>query len=111
VAYSILHPTVTIASGAATSGALDCDGRTLCGVILPAEFDGTALTFSVSTTLAGTYYSLCDGGAAYSITVAASQYVRLDPAIFAGVRFIKFTSGTNQATTDTILTAVLRPVG
>jgi hypothetical protein len=107
----ILHPTVTIASGGPTSGALDCGGRTLCGVYLPAEFDGTALTFSVSTALAGTYYPLCDGGAAYSITVAASQYVRLDPSIFAGVRFIKFISGTNQATTDTILTAAVRVVG
>lgn len=102
---------VTITVGGPTSAALDCEGYTPCGVILPSTFDGTALTFSVATTSGGTYYSLCSGGAAYSITVAASQYVALDPSIFAGVRFLKFTSGTNQAGTDTVLVVALRPVG
>jgi hypothetical protein len=107
---SILHPQVTIASGAATSAALDCGGRTLCGVYLPSTFDGTALTFSVSWD--GTnFFALWSGGAAYSVTVAASTYQELDPAKFAGVKSVKFTSGTNQATTDTILTAAVRVVG
>jgi hypothetical protein len=110
VSLTMRFPTVTITSGQATSAELDCGDETLVGVILPSTFDGTALTFSVSATSGGTYYSLCSGGAALSITVAASQYVALDPSIFAGVRFVKFTSGTAQSGTDTILVAVVRPV-
>lgn len=99
----------TIASGAATSGAVDCGDRRLCGVFLPSTLDGTVLTFTACDTLAGTYLSVRNlAGAAVSITVAASMYVPLDPDIFDGLRFIKLTMGTNQSTTDTVIPLALR---
>jgi len=110
VSLPLRFPTATIASGGTTSGAIDCEGATLCGVFLPSTFDGTTLGFTAATSAGGTYFTLHSDGAALSLTVAASTYVALDPSIFAGVRHVKFVAGT-QSTTDTILTAVLRPVG
>lgn len=103
-------PQATIAVSGTTSGTIDCDGDTLCGVFLPSTFDGTALSFTVCDTAGGTYVPLHSDGAALSLTVAASTYVALDPSVFAGVRHVKFVASA-QSTTDTILTAVIRPVG
>ena len=100
----------TVATGQTTSSEVDIADCLLLGVILPAEFDGTTLGFTVSTTTGGTFYTLRDGAgaAAVSYTVAASSYVALDPGLFAGVRYVKIVLGSQTGATAAKL--VCRPL-
>jgi hypothetical protein len=101
--------TVTIANGQTTSDALDCINGTVVGILTPAALTGTAFTFSVSAD-GVTYATLYDSsGAAVSFTVAASRYVYVDPAIFAGLRYVKVISGSSEGA-QRIITLVLRAV-
>lgn len=106
-------PPVTIASGSAASAEIDLHGGVLYGFFLPAEFDGTALTFTTAPTAGGTHVAVKDsGGSAISFTVAASGYYGLNANqvnALKGCRFLKLVSGTNQSTTDTVITLAVRP--
>lgn len=85
--------TVTIANGGTISPAVDLNGHGLCGIYLPAAFTGTAITFLASDLLAGTYRTVQDGaGSALTKVVSAGVYVPLDPADFAGIRYLKIVS-------------------
>ena len=112
MAFAFKTIDVTIASGAATSGAVDLSDLALCGVILPATFDGTTLGFTVATTADGTYYTLRNAstGTDVAFTATASKYMALDPALFAGVRYVKAVASGNQSTTDTVLVFCCRPL-
>lgn len=102
-----VHRTVTIASGGTTSEAFDVSGELLAGIICPAEFDGTTITFTASDEPAGTFLACyATDGTAISVTTAASRHVLLEPQTFAGARFIKLVAGTAQ-TGDTEVTLVL----
>ena len=100
---------IVIDSSETTSAEVDCRGMTLCGVYMPAAFTGTALSFEASAD-GTTFVSVEDGdGSAVSKTVSASKYIKLDPADFAGVRFIKVVSGSTESAERT-LTLALRAV-
>lgn len=99
----------TIANTATASGAIDLMGATLCGIHLPAAFTGTSLSFTVATAGGGTYQTLQRNGSDYSVPVAQGKYVSLDPAIFAGVQFIKIISGSAEGA-DRTLNLAVRPV-
>lgn len=88
----------TIANGVQESAALDMGGFTLCGILLPAAFTGTALTFEVSDSLSGTFVALksTTSGTALSYTVAQGTYAAIDPKDFQGVNFLKLKSGTAE---------------
>ncbi len=102
--------TTTIADSGTVSGEVDLSGCTLCGVFLPSTFDGTTLKFQAATESGGTFVAVVDGaGADVSKTCAASKYLPLNPADFAGVRFLKLVAGTGQ-TGATVLTLAVRPV-
>ena len=101
---------VVISSGGATSAAVDLRGTTLTGIYLPATFTGTALTFSASTSLDGTYLPVYDGaGSAISKTVAQGQYIKISPVDFAGIQYLKIISGSTEGA-DRTLTLAIRPV-
>ena len=86
-----------IANGDTKTQAIDLGQATLCGVFVPSAFTGTAISFEASSTLAGTYVAVKDGlGASVSMTVAAGQYILIDPALMAGVRFLKVVSGSAE---------------
>lgn len=106
--------TATIASGATQSEAVDLYGYTLAGIFIPSNFDGTTLTIQVAPSLAGTYVNAQaanDASTVLTLTVAASQYVPIDNLhIAAGWRFIKFTAGTAQSGSNSVLTLAVRPV-
>lgn len=88
----------TISGGGTVSTATDLYGYTLCGVFIPTGFQGTAISFHASISNSGTYSPMKDGaGAAVSKTVAGGDYVYLDPAVFAGVRFVKIVSNATEA--------------
>ena len=102
--------TAVIASSGTASGAVDLQGLTLCGFIMPATFTGTLVTFTCSDTLAGTYVPVYDAtNTQKSVTVSASRYYALNPSDFAGIRFIKLVSGSAEGAERTI-TLAARPI-
>jgi hypothetical protein len=107
---------VTIAGSASLSGAIDLYDYTLCGVITDSAWDGGAISFAAATTLSGTYVAVVNSAGSEVTTgsIAASKWCALDPADFAGVRYLKIQSGTSAATVNqgdaTVLTLVLRVV-
>jgi hypothetical protein len=106
-------PTATIVSGQAASAEIDLHGGVLYGIYLPAEFDGTALTFTTAPAAGGGHVAVKDSsGSAISFTVAASGFYGLSAdqvAKLKGCRFLKLVSGTNQSATDTVITLAIRP--
>lgn len=96
---------VVIANGVQESAAFPTGGMTLVGIILPAAFTGTALTFEVSSSLAGTYVPLCNtlSGTPLSYTVAQGTYCAIDPKDFQGIQFLKIKSGSNEGAARTLL--------
>ncbi len=83
---------VKIESGATTSSSQDLGAQGLVGIIMPAAFTGTAITFQGSmdnVTFTSLYNS---NNSAYSITVSASRYYILWPADFLGCRSVRIVS-------------------
>ena|SRR4030066_2471764 len=103
--------TASILISTTTSAEIDLAGTTLCGLHMPAAFTGTTLTFSASSASGGTFLVMQDGlGNNISKTVSASAYIALDPADFAGVRFLKIISGSTELAARSIILAT-RSVG
>lgn len=100
---------VTFNNNTTQSTSVDLQGLCCVGVFVPAGFDGTSLTFQTSLDDVA-YVDVQDGaGAAYTVTVAASKYVPLDPSVMVGVRYLKITSGTTQ-TPEVEMTLATRQV-
>ena len=101
--------TVTIADGATVSSAADMNGTGLVGITIPSTYDGTAMTFKVSSD--GTnYFDFYNGaGTLAAYVVAASRAIGVAPADFAGWRFLKLVAGTAQ-TGDTVITLQTLPL-
>lgn len=101
----ILETPALIASGGTTSNAVDMGSSCPIGLIIPTGFEGTKITFTASTALAGTYYAVHQPdatGGVVEITVAAETYV---PIIFdelAGMQFFKIVSNTSVSADRTI---------
>jgi hypothetical protein len=102
-----LNPAVplVILNTAQESAAINLAGLSLVGIILPAAFTGTALTFEVSDSLAGTYVVLksSTSGTSLSYTVAQGTYAAIDPKDFYGVQFLKIKSGSAEGADRTLL--------
>jgi len=101
---AITYSTATIAISGTVSSVVDCtDGRTAFAIITPAALTGTAMTFQASHD-GVTYTPITDtAGAAVSITVAASRYIPIASANFAGVRYLKIVSGTTEVAARAII--------
>lgn len=95
--------TVTIASGQTTSTAVDAREGAIYGFVLPSAFTGTAVTFTVCDTEAGTYRTLKDAdGADVSVTVAASGAYTI-PNEIAPWPFFKLVSGSAEGAARSIV--------
>lgn len=96
--------TLTILSGASSGVATIGDGM-FVGFTWPAAFTGTTVTVTASPTLDGTYASVYDstGTAVGAFTKHLDATQAVDPATFAGVGYVTFTStgteGANRAFT------------
>lgn len=99
---------LTIPLSTQESNAIDCKGFVLCGILFPAAFTGTALTFEVSDAIDGTFVPLksTTSGSALSYTVAGGQYNAIDPKDFEGVQFLKVKSGSAEAAARTLKCAM-----
>lgn len=92
---SLVSTGATIANGTSLSATVDIGGTTLAGIVMPAAWDAANLTFQAShdgTSFNNLYDAL---GGEKTVTAAASRFIALDPADFAGVRYLKLRSGTS----------------
>ncbi len=99
---------VVIANGQQESAAVALDGFSLCGIIFPAAFTGTAVTFEASSAIDGTFVPVksTTSGTALSYTVAQATYAAIDPKDFLGVSFLKIKSGSAEGAARTLLLAL-----
>ena len=101
----------TIPVGQTTSQEIDLAGVGLCGLFLPATFDGATLTIAASPVSGGAFVTVQSGGTDYTLASAASKYCPVENlAVVAGLRFVKLVAGTVQTATDTVVTLATRPV-
>lgn len=102
---------ITIADGQTEpTGNIDLSGNTLVGVYLDSGFDGTTLTFKSAHSRDDTALVVKDGaGSSISLTVAASQYVKIKPEDLAGINYLVPVAGTSQ-TGDTVLTFIVKSI-
>lgn len=91
----ILSP-VTIPISTTTSGVITTNGMSLVGIYMPATFTGTSITFTACATLGGTYSPMNNKSGPVSYTVAANEYIAIDPTDFYGVEFFKIVSGSTE---------------
>jgi hypothetical protein len=101
--------TLAVTAGTTTASSGDLLGRTVVGLITPTIAGGsTSITFTVSDDNS-TFRTFRDkDNADYTITVdSTSRQYYIDPAIFAGVRYLKAVF--DQSETET-LTLVTRPL-
>lgn len=96
---------VAIPISGTTTPAIPLNGFSLVGIITPAVLTGTALTFTVSNSLAGTYVPLktTTSGTALSYTVTTSSYYAIDPKDFSGVAYLKIVSGATEGAARTLI--------
>lgn len=102
---------LSIAAGAALSGAIACGQKTLCGIQMPAAWTAANITFQ--TSVDGTTWSeLHDpaGNAVQIVSPAASEYRALDTGIFTGLLYLKVRSGTAATPVNQVAAAPLQLV-
>jgi hypothetical protein len=108
IGASVYTAPAVIASGQTASAAIDLTHFMLAGLTMPAAFTGTAISFQVATSLAGTYVALEDeNGDPYTLTVEASKYYPVNVIHFIGGRFLKVVSGSAQGAERTITLHVI----
>lgn len=105
--------TTTIESGASLTAAIDLGHGTLVEIRMPDEWTAADLTFDSGGLDGSSYLPIYDGGTERTVEVDADRAVRLTPADWAGIRYLKIRSGTgaspvNQGAERT-LTLVTRP--
>lgn len=106
---AISTKTATIANGATISDGIPLLSGTITGLILPAAFTGTALTFQVSQD-GSTYTALYDSSnTAESMTVAQGRAYSVNPAVFAGWQYAKVVSNAAEGASRAVM-LVVRPV-
>lgn len=100
---------VVISSGGTVSAAADLVGTSICGLSLPAAFTGTAVSFQTSADNS-TWQALYDNtNTLISATVTQARNYSLNPANFAGWRYVKAVSNATEGGARTV-TLVCRQV-
>lgn len=99
----IVYPSVVIANGATESTAIPTAGLSLCGILFPATFTGTAVTFEACNTVDGTYLPVYNSAGQVSYAVAQARYIAIDPKDFAGIQFLKIKSGSSEGGARTLI--------
>jgi len=100
--------TATIAASSSLSPEVDLGIGTLVGIAMPAAWTAAALTFQVSVDGGVTWNELTtSAGAAVSYTVAAGQFIAVDPTLWRGINAIKVRSGTSGSPVNQVSQAAL----
>ena len=98
---SLIIKTAVIPNAGTTSAAIDLQGYTLVGLRV-ATMTGTAITYTMSDTFAGTYVAVHNSSGAVSTTVADDLYYAVDSNNFKGLQFIKLVSGSSEGAERTV---------
>lgn len=96
-----------IAISTQISTVIECGGLVLCGILLPAAFTGTALTFQASVD--GTNFfpvHSTTSGTSLSYTVAQGQYCAIDPKDFYGINYLIIKSGSSEVAARTLIVSL-----
>jgi hypothetical protein len=102
---------VVIPGGQSQSGAipLAVSQETLVGLVMPAAFDGSTITFLGGDSATGTFRPLYNAaGVEIAVMVAAGRFIAIDPNDFVAPPYLKLRSGTsatpvNQTANRTIM--------
>lgn len=93
----------SIASGNSLSSVIDLEGCRLVAIQLPSAMTNANLLFDATLAdddTGATFGPLYNEGVEYSVATgsgsAGSRVIALNPAVFAGVRFLKLRVGTNE---------------
>lgn len=105
LATPVLVANATIANGASLSDAVDLTdnpgggsaGCALVGLQMPAAWTAAGLTLQGSMDGVNFANVYDQSGTEVTLTVAASRFIQLNPADFAGFRKLKLRSGTSGA--------------
>lgn len=98
---------VAIANGQQESASIPCGGFVLCGILLPAAFTGTALTFEASVDNISFFpVKSTTGGTTLTYTVAQGNYYAIDPKDFQGINFLKIKSGSAEGAARTLVVSL-----
>lgn len=92
----VVFPTATIPISTTTSNAISTSGMSLVGCQLPATMTSTAISFTVATTLTGTYQELDNSSGKVTYTIASGKFIAINPVDFYGVQFFKIVSGSSE---------------
>ena|SRR5271165_3997680 len=93
----------TIAISTQESSEVDCNGFVLCGVLIPAAFTGTTITFETYDPNSTTWVPIKNASGTVSYTVAQGNYYAINPVDFYGVRQLKVKSGSSEVAARTLL--------
>ncbi len=99
------YMTATIASGQTKTGSIEISGAAFVGLVMPAAFTGTSITFEVSAD-GTTFQALYDEfNTQVSVTVAASRTYDL-PATLTTYGFMKVVSGSAEGADRSLVIAL-----
>ena len=85
---------VTVSNGTSLSPAISIGNGLLVGIAMSAGWDAASMTFQVSYDGGTTFQEMQSSSAAISFTVAANQFIAVDPTLWRGVNTLKVRSGT-----------------
>lgn len=103
--FGVRSVDVVIASGAQLSGPGELNERRLVGLIIPADTEGTAVTFEGSVDGVN-FFDVYDADGVYSVDFTDPCYLAVDPLVFVGLPYVKVDTGTNQTTAAATITLV-----
>jgi hypothetical protein len=87
-----------IAAGQSLSSEVDLGAQTLVGIAMPATWVAASLTFQFSVDGGTTWIeAYSSAGVETTFTVAAGQYIQIDPTTLRGVNALKVRSGTSAS--------------
>ena len=108
------YPTVTISSGGSLSPEVGLGEKTLVGILMPAGWDAASITFQATPDDVNFGELYNSGGTEVTFTVAAGQFIAVDPTLWRGITGIKVRSGTSASpvnqTANRTLTLITRSV-
>lgn len=99
----VVYPTVVIGASSATSGVVSSAGLSLVGCQLPATFTGTSISFTVATTVGGTYQELDNSAGKVSYNVTQGKFIAINPVDFYGVQFFKIISQATEGSARSLV--------
>lgn len=98
----------TIAAGQALSGPAALGAKTLVGIVMPSAWTAAGLTFQMSPDGGTTWLEVySSAGSEIDFTVAASQFIQVDPSTWRGINMVQVRSGTAGAPVNQAAAAVI----